>query len=325
MNNVSRIRKAVAVLVFVVLALSLLLHGGSGTLAAIGYEQIALVCPVGQLEVMLSGHKLMLHPILLFLAAIVLAIVFGKAFCSWLCPTKYIQNFFHGKTGGKKQQKPESGKPSPVAAMQVDAVDDADNADNAGRSAEKLPENRSSEQLGVVSAPSGCGSALPPAGGERDGLRIDSRHGVLAGALASSAIFGFPVFCLVCPVGLTFATFIGIINLIRFNETSWMLLVFPAIVVIEVVLFRKWCTSLCPVAALLSLVSGLNKTFKPEVDQSKCLRSEGVDCRSCVNVCPERVDPHNELIPECNKCGDCLAACPAHAISVKIVKSLEKK
>ena len=302
MHNVSRIRKIVAALVFVVLLLSMLFHGGSGTLAAIGYDKIALVCPVGQLETMLSGKQFMLHPILLFVAAIVLAIIFGKAFCSWLCPTKYIQQFFHGKALGKKSR----GKRLEAKREERDEEPQAERAENGsvGEDADK---------------------ALPPVGGERDGLRIDGRHGVLVGALASSAIFGFPVFCLVCPVGLTFATFIGIVNLIRFNETSWMLLVFPIIVILEIVLFRKWCTSLCPIAALLSLVSGLNKTFKPEVEESKCLRTKGVDCKACVTACPEQVDPHSKSIPECSKCGDCLNVCPAQAISVKLVKSPSNK
>ena len=41
---------------------------------------------------------------------------------------------------------------------------------------------------------------------------------VLAGALASSAAFGFPVFCLICPVGLTFALVIALWRLAEFNE-----------------------------------------------------------------------------------------------------------
>ena len=32
--------------------------------------------------------------------------------------------------------------------------------------------------------------------------KFDSRHAVLGGAVLTTAVFGFPVFCLVCPVGL---------------------------------------------------------------------------------------------------------------------------
>lgn len=314
MRNVSRIRKIVAALVFVGLAVSLLVHGGSGTLAAIGYDKIALVCPVGQLEVMLAGHQFMLHPAILLVAALLLAVVFGKAFCSWLCPAKYIQKFFSRKAKGNEGA--DDGE-SVAAASGV--------AGDAAAAANVVADGEAAHEVAAVcDTAESSASALPPVGGERDGLHVDSRHGVLIGALASAAIFGFPVFCLVCPVGLTFATFIGLINLIRFNEASWMLLAFPAIVVLELVFFRKWCTSLCPISALLSLVSGANRTFKPSVDHSKCLRGKGVDCRACVEKCPEQVDPHSDMIPECNKCGDCIGACPAHAISVKLLRKVEK-
>jgi ferredoxin-type protein NapH len=55
-------------------------------------------------------------------------------------------------------------------------------------------------------------------------VALDSRHLILGGALLSTALFGFPVFCLICPVGLTFATLIGVWRLLRFNEPTWMLL-----------------------------------------------------------------------------------------------------
>ena len=161
--------------------------------------------------------------------------------------------------------------------------------------------------------------ALAPVGGKRDGVHLDSRHAVLVGALASTAVFGFPVFCLICPIGLSFATLIGLWNLFRFNEPSWGLIIFPIILIIEVVVLRKWCSKICPVSALVSLISRLNKTFKPKVDTSKCVREQGIDCHKCVESCPEEVDPHNNLIPECSKCGACVEACPAHAISIKLL------
>ncbi|MFR0707830.1 MAG: hypothetical protein ACLSIH_12425 [Eggerthella lenta] len=86
-------------------------------------------------------------------------------------------------------------------------------------------------------------------GGGRDGLRLDTRHATLLGALGASAVFGFPVFCLVCPIGLTFATFIGVWHLFQFNETSWGLIIFPAILVLEIAFLRKWCAKICPVSA----------------------------------------------------------------------------
>nr|WP_264465148.1 4Fe-4S binding protein [Eggerthella sinensis] len=97
---------------------------------------------------------------------------------------------------------------------------------------------------------------------ERGGV-ADSRNWILGGTVLSAAVFGFPVFCLICPVGLTFATIVALWRLFQFNEVALSLLVFPAMLVIEVVVLRKWCSRFCPLGALLSLVARLNRTFRP--------------------------------------------------------------
>ena len=151
-------------------------------------------------------------------------------------------------------------------------------------------------------------------------MQLDSRHAVLVGTLAFAAVFGFPVFCLICPVGLTFATIIGLWNLVQFNEPSWALIIFPIILILEVTVLRKWCSNICPISALVSLLSNLNVTLRPRVKADACLRSRGVDCHACVDACPEQLDPHSKRIPECSKCGKCVEACPAKAISIKLLK-----
>ena len=176
------------------------------------------------------------------------------------------------------------------------------------------PGKRKAADGSVSAAHHACSHAR----GGRDGLRLDTRHATLLGALGASAVFGFPVFCLVCPIGLTFATFIGVWHLFQFNETSWGLIIFPAILVLEIAFLRKWCAKICPVSALVSLISGLNRTLRPRVRADACLRSSGVDCRACVEACPEQVDPHSKRIPECSKCGACVEACPAQAIHMKL-------
>jgi ferredoxin-type protein NapH len=152
-------------------------------------------------------------------------------------------------------------------------------------------------------------------------VTLDSRHAVLAGALLSTVIFGFPVFCLVCPVGLTFAVFIGLWRLVQFNDLTWGLLVFPAILLIEMVFMRRWCLKICPMGALFSIIASVNKTLRPVVDSQKCLRSaSGTDCSTCVLVCPEHVDPHSDKglrpMTECTKCRLCADACPAKAVTI---------
>lgn len=162
---------------------------------------------------------------------------------------------------------------------------------------------------------SSCG--LPPVGGKRDGLQLDSRHGVFIGALASSAIFGFPVFCLICPVGLTIAVVVGVYRALFQQDPTVSLLIFAAILLVEVVFFRKWCHKICPIGALMSLVGAKAPLLRPRVAADRCLREQGVDCQACVKACPEQLDPHSPSIPECSKCGLCAEACPVGAISFR--------
>jgi ferredoxin-type protein NapH len=141
---------------------------------------------------------------------------------------------------------------------------------------------------------------------------------VLTGALLSSAVFGFPVFCLVCPIGLSFATLFAVMRLFRFNEPTVALIVFPAIVFVELVVLRKWCSRLCPIGALLGLVSRINRSLVPSVDKQLCLvATEGKNCQICRNACEMSIDLRSGSRPntsDCIKCRDCAEKCPVQAI-----------
>ena len=73
--------------------------------------------------------------------------------------------------------------------------------------------------------------------------------------MGSSLVFGFPVFCLVCPIGLTFATVLLVMRLFAFGDATWTVVAFPVIIALEVLLLPKWCQRFCPLGALLSLFS----------------------------------------------------------------------
>lgn len=265
---------------------------GAGTPSAFGIDAIAAVCPLGVLETMVGARSIMLHPLLLFIAVIAIVVLVGKAFCAWLCPVPWLQKLVRQPSGSKPATHPSTSDVS----------------------CNSLRDSPCDSSCGAARACPSC--ALTPVGGKRDGFRLDTRHATLLGALGATAVFGFPVFCLVCPVGLTFATFIGIWHLFQFNETSWGLVLFPAILAIEVLVLRKWCVSICPISALVSLISNANRTLRPRVNRATCLREHGIDCRACVDACPEQVDPHSARIPECSKCGACIESCPAQAISI---------
>lgn len=167
-------------------------------------------------------------------------------------------------------------------------------------------------------------TADKPAGKVRR-VRFDSRFGVLLGALASAAIFGFPVFCLICPVGLTFATVLLVMRLFAFGDVTWAVVVVPLVLLIEVVFLRKWCGKFCPLGALISLVSGANRTLRPHVDDAACLfTSKGVRRFACSKACPEHLDVRRpqlseEALGNCTKCRECADACPAKAIPFPVL------
>ena len=326
-GKISRARTVVLLAVFLLITLGLFLGNGWGTLSSMGVGAIAYLCPLGALETMVTGQFPVLRAVISLLCVVAVVALIGRAFCAWVCPVPPLRRFFRpnadkkaaAKAAEAAAPKAGDGQGAPAtAAATVAAAIEAQAADKPVAAPLSVQET-AALSVGCGGGCASCGSscALPPVGGKRDGLRFDSRHGVLLGALASSAIFGFPVFCLVCPVGLTIALGVGVWRAIFQQDPTVSLLVFAAILLVEVVFFRKWCHKLCPLGALMSLVGAKAPLLRPRVSAAKCLREQGIDCRACVKACPEQLDPHSKAIPECTKCGLCAEACPAGAISFR--------
>lgn len=257
----------------------LAVHTGTGTPSAWGIADIAAICPLGAIEAAVAS-KTIVPPLFVGLAiAVLLVVLVGRAFCAWGCPVPLLRRLFGVK-------EPRYGK-------------DAQSSKRASGAAREASD-----------------ATLPAA--ERGGVN-DSRNWVLGATVLTTAAFGFPVFCLICPVGLTVATFIALWRVFQFSEVTLSLVVFPLILLVEVLLLRKWCHRFCPLGALMGLVARLNKTFRPTVNTAVCLRHEGATCSHCAEVCPEGIDFHQAEVSaplsECTKCGECAVSCPAHAIS----------
>ena len=225
-----RIRKAVRFLIVAVLLIALFAGWQTGTLCSVGYDAIAYICPLGALETIFGSWAFVPRVLICLAVVVIVALVFGKAFCSWVCPVAPLSDLLRGRKAREKDECERTQAAHRVLERWSDT--------NAAQ-AEKHKPIRS---------------------------RVDGRHVVLAGSLASAAVCGFPVFCLVCPIGLTFASAIALYRLIGFNEPAIEVLVFPALLVLELTVFRKWCHRFCPVGALLSLLSRGNRTFKPHVN-----------------------------------------------------------
>ncbi|MCD8199620.1 MAG: 4Fe-4S binding protein [Coriobacteriaceae bacterium] len=263
---------------------------GTGTPSSWGLGTFILtVCPLGAIETMLAS-KTFIPPALIGLAVIVvITLIIGRAFCSWGCPVPLLRRIF----GANRKKQPKEGEGGDAKAKKA-----------------KKPRKDHLSCLDTVLQ-------------HRGGI-TDSRNWVLIGALISCLIFGFPVFCLICPVGLSFATITLIWRLFQFNEVTWTLLLFPAILVVELVFMRKWCHRFCPIGALLSLISRLNRTFRPKANETTCLYTkDGIDCHRCSEACPEGIDlRRTELsapMHECLKCRECADACPTKSITFPLL------
>ena len=242
-----------------------------------------------------------------------LIIIFARAFCGWICPVPLVQKL---RDLFSKPQAKEA------KAEDADGTKAANVAPLTDEEKAALATGCEKDAKGLA----GCASCA-----KKRGDAVDARHFVLGGALVSTFIFGFPVFCLVCPIGLTFATILLLVNLFGQGDVTWSLIVVPALLIAEVVLFKKWCHKLCPLSAFMSLIAKLNRTFKPTIDDAKCLEtSKGATCGRCGKACNEGIDPrHPELSKaawsECTKCRSCVDACPANAITMPLIAKKGEK
>lgn len=283
--------------VLLIVVAGVIFKAGTGSLSMFGFKTISAICPLGSLETLVAS-KTFIPQVVISLAVILLAaVILGRIFCAWICPVSVMRKWFLGRERSAEDGVTGAGSTGAVVSPGgVGAVGTVAETEDDIRRFNPYPDGRVSN------------------------VKVDSRHWILGGALVSTAVFGFPVFCLICPVGLTFATIAAFWRLFDLNEPSWSLLIFPAIIILELVVFRKWCRKICPLGALMSLMSSLNIFSRPKVDESKCLRtSQGIDCTACRRACFEGIDLHHaaasEPIGECTKCRECSDVCPVHAIS----------
>lgn len=312
-KNSKTLRTLTALAVIVIVFVGFLTNLGIGTISAPGIWDISILCPLGALGTMLASKMMVPRALVSLVVMVVLIIIFARAFCGWICPVPLVQKlrdlFSKPQVKEAKAEDADGTKAANVAPLTDE--EKAALATGCEKNAKGL---------------AGCASCA-----KKRGDAVDARHFVLGGALVSTFIFGFPVFCLVCPIGLTFATILLLVNLFGQGDVTWSLIVVPALLIAEVVLFKKWCHKLCPLSAFMSLIAKLNRTFKPTIDDAKCLEtSKGATCGRCGKACNEGIDPrHPELSEaawsECTKCRSCVDACPANAITMPLIAKKGEK
>jgi ferredoxin-type protein NapH len=304
------VRTAIAAVIFVVLCVGLFSGIATGTLCGFGWDTFSLLCPLGALETMIATKTGAPRALITLVVMAALVFIFGRAFCSYVCPTTLlnrVRRFFQSPKERKAKLEAKHAEIKAVSEQEIAAL-------KAGVSVGEGVTGGAGHVCGA------CGACKPKKHG-----KVDSRHGVLLGALASTAIFGFPVFCLVCPVGLSFATVLVVWRGFSAGDTTWSLLIIPALLIVEVFLLRKWCTRFCPLSALMNLVGRFSRTFVPEIDDTACLEtSKGVSCSKCAMACEWDINiRHPEFgeldMRDCTRCRACIDVCPTQAISMPAV------
>ena len=269
-----------------------------------------IVEPFGGLQVLLTGqveYSFLIPTIIAILLFVLLTVLLGNVFCSWGCPIgtiidsfdKSIEKFFP-KIEAKRNKRYQ-------------------------QRIERKHEGHG-KHLGCSICP------LHKINGNLAKV-------ILASSLVGSAVFKFPVFCAVCPVGIVsrgMFHFKAMMSITGMWMVWWleMLFVPVAATLLSLRERRYFCKRLCPVGAFLGMVGALNPFIKPRVNEERCvMKGCPEDCedyhldfcswcrlmdnRKCEKVCPVDIDlvDHGSLA-KCTKCLECYIICPYDAISI---------
>lgn len=309
MNKMRYLRIGVAAAILLVVFACTFAHVPVGTLCAL--------CPVGFAEVAVAGGAVpweLLPGVLVVLGAV---FVLGRVFCSWICPTSLLRNIFGGRT--PRGLTGRTGTCSGCAASGSGCAGACEASGDPG----------ASSALGALSEPDASGepgapgedatSAVPDPNRFRLRNNLAAQGIVLAVLLIVSFLVHFPVFCLFCPIGLVFGTMFAISRMFVTWQPGWELIVFPAMLALELFVLRRWCSAICPLGFFFGVMAKLRSRIKVlprvRVDQGACIHAQG--CEVCATTCPEDIcaaTSDARDLEDCTMCLDCREHCPSRAI-----------
>jgi ferredoxin-type protein NapH len=288
------------------------------SLLLVSYDYVGpgawIVCPVGGLQTLLTG-KVTTQLLLPTLVALVLFLIpiflLGNVFCGWVCPLGTIIDAFDKgverfmpKVNIKREERTERNK-----------------------------KKKKAEPSFV------CPTC--PFGKLLANKNATVANGFLVSALVGSAVLRFPVFCSICPIGISTK---GMFHLKALTSvTGRMMPIIVELWAIPVIAIlaslrekRYWCRKICPVGATLNLAGSFSPLIKPTVKTDKCIMKgcpetcedyhldycgvcRQVDQNRCERVCPQGIDLLDKgSLAKCTKCLECYIQCDHDAIEIKL-------
>lgn len=252
-----------------------------GTVCSLSIAAFDISCPTGVLQNIASSKVLLLTSLGAGLALVALSLVAGRLFCGWICPFGFV----------------------------LDLVDKVISL--------RPPVLKTEGGSGTWRAKLG---KLVPQKVREASLFVNrnNKYGVLAGAVAASAMTGNQSFCTVCPIGVVCRGY-GIQNTLGGAELA----VIPLIAAMDVGAKRSWCRYFCPVGAVFALVS----RFAPVHIHIGAERCKKFSCKRCAEVCPVGIVSEQALQAgyspviskaECIMCLRCVDICPHKAAKIRL-------
>ncbi len=157
-------------------------------------------------------------------------------------------------------------------------------------------------------------------GQEPSQMLRDVKYAFLVVTLLLALVYSVQWFCVFCWAGIlgwfrstaNFDVFVGILAVLFLG--------------LPFLSTRKWCHSICPIGAGLSVMDGATP-FRISIDGEKCN-----ECYACFNVCPtfgfaRKPDGAVYVTDTCDKCLVCIYKCPSKAIDLHLynIKTDAKK
>ena len=159
-------------------------------------------------------------------------------------------------------------------------------------------------------------------------------NGLLVSAVVGSAIARLPLFCAICPIGalargmfhlkawtnMLGTRFLNVKDAAGFSLDMPIMLELAVIIPLAAVLLslkekRYYCRKICPVGALIKLVSKFNPFLKPVKNPDKCVCPTGYE--ACQKACPQGLGPQEKASSECTKCMECYVQCKNKNVRIK--------